>query len=85
MSEGIRALVGSHLNRLAEGLISPDEAADWALCVMESEISEGVDPKVWRALDRLAGADLLESPGRYLHGPEDFVCWRDEFEDDSHL
>ncbi|MEH0576796.1 MULTISPECIES: DNA-binding protein [Streptomyces] len=82
MSEDLRELVGGHLAQLAEGVISPDEAADWALRVMEEASAETVEPKIWRALDQLAGADLLESPGKYLHGREDFACWRAEFEAD---
>ncbi|MBC9731522.1 hypothetical protein [Streptomyces sp. TRM68367] len=82
MREDLRELVGSYLARLADGVVPPGEAADWALLVMEQESAEAVDPKIWRALDQLAGADLLESPGKYLHGREDFACWRAEFEAD---
>ncbi|MEV5932954.1 DNA-binding protein [Streptomyces sp. NPDC052079] len=80
MQKNLRELIGEHLNRLAEGEVAPDEAADWALSVMEQESTEDIDPKLWRALDQLAGADLLEAPGAYLHGREDFACWRAEFE-----
>jgi len=82
MSEELRGLVGSYLDRLAAGAISPGEAADWALRVMEEESADTVDPGIWSALDRLAGADLLEGPGKYLHGHADFADWRDEFEAD---
>lgn len=75
--------VGEYLTKLAEGVVSPSEAADWALRAMAQESAETVDPKIWRALDQLASADLLESPGKYLHGWEDFACWRASFENNS--
>lgn len=31
------------------------------------------------ALDRMAGADLLARPSEFLHGPQDFQQWLDDF------
>jgi hypothetical protein len=79
MGDGLREQVLSYMKRLAEGEVSPAEAADWALGVMKLDSPELRDRKLWRALDQLSGADLLEAPGQYLHGPEDFADWLEEF------
>ncbi|WP_265415952.1 hypothetical protein [Streptomyces otsuchiensis] len=43
-----------------------------------------MNDKIWAALDELAGVDLLEGPGEYLHGVEDISAWLAEFtRDDS--
>ncbi|MFE6094763.1 hypothetical protein ACFQ7M_22760 [Streptomyces massasporeus] len=47
---------------------------------MDSNAPELRDARVWTALDRLSGADLMESPGQYLHGTEDFDSWVSEFD-----
>jgi hypothetical protein len=80
MDDDIREQVRSYLTRLAAGAVPPGEAADWALRVMQDDAVGPVDPHLWRALDELAGADLLAAPGEYLHGPEDFAHWLAEFE-----
>jgi hypothetical protein len=79
MGGELREQVLSCLTRLAAGELSPGEAADWALGVMKLDSPELKDQKLWRALDELSGADLLEAPGQYLHGPEDFADWLEEF------
>jgi hypothetical protein len=79
MDDELQELVRTYLIRLSEGEISPSEAADWALDVMQGEQVKLVSPRIWRALDELAGADLLKASGEYLHGPEDFTQWLAEF------
>lgn len=79
VNNGICDQIRIHLSRLVEGEISPEEASNWALSVMEQYTSESIDPKVWHALDQLAGADLLESPGNFLHDAKDFSKWYEDF------
>lgn len=83
VNEPLRELVRTYLTRLAAGEVPVGEAADWALDVMQGDDEELTDRVIWRALDRLAGADLLQAPGEYLHGPEDFAQWLAEFTADS--
>ena len=37
------------------------------------------DPRVWKALTQLAGADLGTTDRPYLHSREDFAAWLAEF------
>ncbi|MCF3136870.1 DNA-binding protein [Streptomyces olivochromogenes] len=78
--EGLGAEIGLRLRRLAEGGVSRDEVADWAMSLMESDAPELLDDRLWTALDRLSGADLMVAAGQYLHGPEDFESWLAEFD-----
>jgi hypothetical protein len=73
-----RKEVHDRLRRLAEGELSPAEAADWASRTMAEDVE--FDDLTWDGLDRLAGADLLTDPGEYLHGPADFAAWLEQFE-----
>ena len=68
------------LRDLAAGRRTPAEVADWATPWVTEAAGEVDDEVVWEALDWLAGADLETAPGKYLHGPEDFQSWLDEFE-----
>ncbi|MFD5913473.1 DNA-binding protein [Streptomyces massasporeus] len=77
--DDLKESVSAHLASLASGSISPGAASEWALRVMDSDAPELRDTRVWTALDRLSGADLMESPGQYLHGTEDFDSWASEF------
>ena len=66
--------------RLLVGLISGQddrgEVADWAMERMQIEGEDfSSNAALWRLLDRLAGADLKQSPESYLHGVEDFEAW----------
>jgi hypothetical protein len=73
------------LEDLASGVISPREAAEWAIEYMIFEnpqiYPEVRDKLVWEAIKLLAGADLKDSPGLYLHGPEDFQAWANHLRD----
>jgi len=53
-----------------------EEVADWALGLIKDESADySSDSTLWTALDRLAGADLQQGPGIYLHDKEDFRAW----------
>jgi hypothetical protein len=73
--------VKSLMAGLAQGSVSREEAADWAMARIKDE-SAGYssDAALWTALDRLAGADLQHGPGVYLHGEEDFRSWLADFD-----
>ncbi|MEU5597307.1 DNA-binding protein [Streptomyces sp. NPDC020298] len=79
-NEGLGTEIGLRLRRLVGGEVGRDEVADWAMTLMESDEPELNDGRIWTALDRLAGADLMVGPGQYLHGPEDFESWLAEFD-----
>lgn len=70
----------SRLRALSAGTADPAEVSAWALRALDSDDPQLRDPRIWTALDRLSGADLLEGPGQYLHGKEDFEVWVGEFE-----
>ena len=64
---------------LLEGTASREYAADWAMVRIRDDIVDYASNAVlWMALDRLAGADLQESPGTYLHDKIDFRAWLNE-------
>lgn len=73
--------VKSLMAGLAQGSVSREEAADWAMARIKDE-SAGYasDATLWTALDRLAGADLQQGPGVYLHGEGDFRSWLADFD-----
>jgi hypothetical protein len=77
----LEASTRSHLHSLAAGVITPEEVAEWALRMMEGDAPELRDERIWTALDRLSGADLMAGPGEYLHGKEDFESWAAQFGD----
>ncbi|MGW2226350.1 hypothetical protein [Streptomyces formicae] len=72
----------SRLRALAAGAVTPDEVSAWALDAMEGDSPQLRDGRIRTALDRLSGADLLEGPGQYPHGKEDFDAWVEEEEGD---
>ncbi|MEU1630202.1 DNA-binding protein [Streptomyces sp. NPDC020096] len=80
-TQNIKEEAHRRLRLLASGEAAPDEVSDWAMEVMESDSEQLVDERLWRALDRLSGADLMSDPGVYLHTREDFKDWLREFED----
>lgn len=77
--QGLAGEIGSRLRLLAVGAVSRGELADWAMSAMESGAPELRDDRIWKALDRLSGVDLLVAPGQYLHGREDFGVWVAEY------
>ncbi len=68
--------VKRRITGLAQGSVSREEAADWAMERVKDESADySSDATLWTALDRLAGADLQQGPGVYLHGEADFRSW----------
>jgi hypothetical protein len=68
--------VKSYLSGLVQDSVSREEAADWALDRVKDESADySSHATLWTALDRLAGADLQQGPGIYLHGESDFRSW----------
>jgi hypothetical protein len=64
------------MSRLVQGVVSREEVADWAMGLIEDESTDySSNPTLWTALDRLAGADLQQGPGVYLHDDTDFRAW----------
>ncbi|MFI6551142.1 hypothetical protein ACIBO9_48735 [Streptomyces prunicolor] len=64
------------LVRLISGQADRGEVADWAMLRIKGEGGEfSSEAALWTLLDRLAGADLKQSPDSYLHGIEDFEAW----------
>ncbi|MFF4400215.1 DNA-binding protein [Streptomyces sp. NPDC001480] len=74
-AEGLAGEIRSRLSLLVAGAVSRGELADWAMSAMESDAPELRDDRIWMALDRLSGVDLMVAPGQYLHGREDFDVW----------
>jgi hypothetical protein len=68
--------VKSWMRGMIQGSVRREEAADWAMSRIKDESADySSDATLWTALDRLAGADLQQGPGVYLHGEEDFRSW----------
>jgi hypothetical protein len=57
------------------------EGANWAAQWISSPSPQVEDPVVWRALTQIAGADLLVSPGSFLHSSDDFRDWLSELDE----
>ncbi|MFF9819667.1 DNA-binding protein [Streptomyces sp. NPDC014006] len=79
----LESTIRERLRSLASGAVAPDESAEWALEIMESDAPELRDARIWTALDRLSGADLMVGPGQYLHGADDYRAWLAEFDTDG--
>lgn len=62
------------------GRATREEVADWASTWVTMDNPQVADSVVWAGLHHLAGADLLSSPGEYLHHDIDFHAWLDELE-----
>jgi hypothetical protein len=74
--QDIHQQVRSRMAALLQGAARREEVADWALGLIKDESADySSDSTLWTALDRLAGADLQQGPGVYLHGEEDFRAW----------
>jgi hypothetical protein len=67
--------VRAKLDRLIQDEAAREEVAVWALQWVDARDPGDLDPPVWRALQELAGADLRELEGDYVHGPADFEAW----------
>ena len=76
----MRQQIKAKLRELANGEGNPGDIADWALAVIKGDDPELEADDSWRALDRLAGADLLEAPDTPLHTVVDFQLWNSEYE-----
>lgn len=78
----IAAQVKSYMTGLVQGSVSREEAADWAMARVKDELADySSNAALWAALDRLAGADLQQGPGLYLHGDADFRSWLADLDD----
>lgn len=80
IKQSLRRETAERLVGLACGETPPEQVATWALSTMGGNSVELRDADLWRALDRLGGADLTSGPGEYLHTREDFAGWLREFE-----
>ncbi|GAA1637030.1 hypothetical protein GCM10009744_27740 [Kribbella alba] len=68
--------VRSRVVGLIKASVTREEAADWAMArIKDVSADYSSNSTLWSALDRLAGADLQQGPGVYLHGEEDFRSW----------
>lgn len=64
------------MTALVQESVSREEVADWAMARVKDESADySSDAILWTALDRLAGADLQQGPGVYLHDGADFRAW----------
>lgn len=80
-----RSEVLEKLEALACGLGSPQEISRWAAAWLLIDQTSGtelriVDWPVWRAINRMVGADLQVRPGVNLHGTDDFRAWLAELQ-----
>ena len=73
--------IRNKLKMLASGVLAPGRAADWAMATISSDRDELAIPRIWNALDQLAGADLMTAPGALMHGPADFTAWLEEYQE----
>ena len=78
--------VRSRLLRLIEGLDTRESADEWAaehIAHDDEDTQVGGpawDEGVWTALLHLFGSDMKISDDEYLHGPNNFRAWLDEFD-----
>jgi hypothetical protein len=68
------------LNDLIAGRIRREPIADWAKQWILPDAPHVDDPAVWRALTKLAAADMVTTDRPYLYGEEDFRDWLAELE-----
>lgn len=73
--------VCAQLDRLIRGETTREDVSAWALQWVDARDPGDIDAPVWIALQELAGADLREWEGDYVHGPEDFEAWRDALDE----
>jgi hypothetical protein len=80
--EPTRAEIRQVLVWLIDDLITPEEADEWAVnWILNDDYLDVGDPRVWKLLTQLNGADLQTEPGEYLHGKENFRQWLHEFDE----
>jgi hypothetical protein len=77
--------VRDRLVRLLEGIDTREKSDEWATAyVLSDEDSRAADPTgdagVWKALLHLCGSDMKISDTEYLHGPNNFRAWLEEFD-----
>ncbi len=83
--------VQAKLLALILGDCSREEVASWAESWMIQDDPDVDDPIVWRALDRLSGADMIDFDRPYLYDEADFRDWlkelrgREKLEKQTHL
>ncbi|MFE0021447.1 hypothetical protein [Amycolatopsis sp. NPDC059021] len=80
MSEPTRAEVRELLSGLAEGTVTPVEAAKRAAPWLTEEAGDVQDEVVWDTIDALSAADSATPDQGFLYGPEDFRAWLAEFD-----
>ena len=63
------------LNDLIAGRTTREPIADWAKQWILPDAPNVDDPAVWRALKKLAAADMVTTDRPYLYGEEDYRDW----------
>ncbi len=63
-----------------------EEIAEWASALRTAEdagvveyVPAAAEEKIWRGLEFLIGVDLRDAPDSYLHTPEDFQRFANEW------
>ena len=74
----LRREIEQKMLALSQGNEAREDVSEWALLAMEGDNPELQALDIWRALDRLAGCDLMTAPGEYLHGRNEFQSWHQE-------
>lgn len=70
-----RQFVADRLRELISGVASREDVAAWAGRWVGMGDPPIEDPRVWRAIERLSGADMISTDRPYLYGREDFERW----------
>ena len=70
--------VQAKLVALISGDRSREEVASWAESWMIQDEPEVHDAMVWRTLDRLSGADMIDFDRPYLYDESDLRDWLEE-------
>ena len=78
-----RTEIETRLVELLAGKQSREEVANWASQWIRAEEPGVDDPAVWKALNELAGADLITIDRPYLHEEVDFRAWLEELRTSS--
>ncbi|MGB0384817.1 MAG: hypothetical protein ACPGWR_08350 [Ardenticatenaceae bacterium] len=77
--------VQAKLLALIFGDCSREEVASWAESWIVQDDPEVGDPIVWRTLDRLSGADMIDFDRPYLYDETDFRHWLEELRSSQKL
>jgi hypothetical protein len=70
-----RHLVAEKVSSLINGRLTRESVSSWALSIVSDETYLLSDKVVWKALNELGGADLLNPEGDYLYADDDFADW----------